>query len=502
MSVNRIHQHTVLTMSAKTKKSRQGLALCNQYQLSSRALINLFNQRLDPEIDYLVSQPWFRALHTQIIPQLQRETRIDNMTTHTNPAVLNILEYLLQFLTTAAPTEHGIGTRVSELVKLLTRLSSHGYRVLTRVDRYQLRRLLEIDAEGSKLKQAFFEYLRKQPDLITPESELLLNPFTSIINLAEIYRQVRSHTVVNWSCGRTVEGLPDALEFYSDSPSGPDRSEVLEYCQRLALFNLFLKSRNLPKLVTIYLIDYKKEFMQVKSRPDLLFTSSEINTGVCDGVSIIISRREESLKTLIHELVHFHDLDFKHEVPRLDAVVQQVTANNVSTSQTSAGGDAKFNLGEAHTECLASIIHLLIRSSESGTEETVIIGNFAELFKKQVIYTLAKQAAIMRVSQCSDLSVNSPQCNIRESTNLFSYFFVKSYLYFNLHAWLEGCCARDLPKFQHNQHSAFTNLAQILTTGSTDPLIKALVRDLAANSANRKHTQRVQAKSLRMVCAD
>lgn len=500
MSVNRIYQHTVLKMSAKTKKAGQGLALCNQYRISSRALTDQFNQRLDPELSYLISQPWFRTLHTQIIPQLRRETRIENMTTHTNPAVLNILEYLLQYLTTT--TEQANGTRAAELVKLLTRLSSHGYRQLTKVDRYQLRRLLEIDAEGSKLKQAFFEYLRKQPDLITQDSELLLNPFTSIINLAEIYRQVRSHTVVNWSCGLTVEGLPDALEFYSDSPNGPDRLEVLEYCQRLALFNLFLKTTRLPKLVTVYLIDYKKEFMQVKSRPDLVFTSSEINTGVCDGVSIIISRREESLKTLVHELVHFHDLDFKHEVPRLDAVVQQVTANNVSTTQTSAGGDAKFNLGEAHTECLASIIHLLIRSTESDAEETVIIRNFAELFKKQVIYTLAKQAAIMRVSKCSDLSVKSQQCNIRESTNLFSYFFVKSYLYFNLRAWLEGCCAKDLPKFRHNQHSAFTSLSQILKTGSTDPLIKSLVRDLAANSNNGNRTQKVQANSLRMVCAD
>jgi hypothetical protein len=494
-------------MSAKTKKAGQGLALCNQYQLSSRALTDQFNQRLDPELSYLIAQPWFRGLYKTIIPQLQRETKIENMTTHTNPKVLNILEYLLQYLTTK--TEQANGNRAVELIKLLTRLSSRGFRQLTRVDRYHLRRLLEIDAEGSKLKQEFFEYLRQQPDLITQDSELLLNPFTSIINLAEIYRQVQSHTIVNWSCGRVVDGLPDALEFYSDTPNGPDQSEVLEYCQRLALFNLFIKSRNLPKRVSIYLIDYKKEFMQVKSRPDLIFTSSEINTGVCDGVSIIISRREESLKTLIHELVHFHDLDFKHEVPRLDAVVQQVTANNVSTSQTSTSGDAKFNLGEAHTECLASIIHLLIRSTESAGEESIVRRHFAELFKKQVIYTLAKQAAIMRTSHCSDLSVNSPQCHIRESTNLFSYFFVKSYLYFNLRAWLEGCCAKDLPKFRHNQHSAFTNLSQILKTGSTDHLIKALVRDLGANSTNGKHTQRAQAKSqngngnsLRMVCAD
>lgn len=486
-------------MSAKTKKAGRGVALCNHHRLSSRTLTDQFNQRLDPGIDYLISQPWFRALYQTIIPQLRLETRIENMTTHTNPAVLNILEYLLQYLTTP---ENQSGNRVNELVKLLTRLSSQGFRVLTRVDRYQLRRLLEIDKEGSRLKQAFFEYLRKQPDLITPESELLLNPFTSIINLAEIYRQVRSHTVVNWSCGRTIDGLPDALEFYSDSPSGPGRLEVLEYCQRLALFNIFLKTTRLPKLVTVYLIDYKKEFMQVKSRPDLVFTSSEINTGVCDGVSIIISRREESLKTLIHELVHFHDLDFKHEVPRLDAVVQQVTANNVSTTQTSAGGDAKFNLGEAHTECLASIIHLLIRSTESASEESIVRGNFADLFKKQVIYTLAKQAAIMHVSKCSDLSIKSQQCNIRETTNLFSYFFVKSYLYFNLRAWLEGCCTKDLPKFRHNQHSAFTSLSQILTTGATDPLIKSLVRHLAMNSANGNRTQKVQANSLRMVCAD
>lgn len=475
------------------KPKHNGLGLCNTHRLSSQSLTTRVYERLDPGLKFLTHQSWFRDLHERIIPLVQRETRIDNLTTHTDPNVLNILDYLLRYLSSES-TEHN-SSRVNQIVKLLKRLSSHGFRQLTRTHRYQLRHLLEIDTEGSDIKQGFFEYLRKQPDLITPESELLLNPFTSIINLAEIYRQVRSHTIVNWSCGRLVEGLPDSLEFYSDTPTGPSRESVLEYCQRLALFNIFLKTQHLPKLVTVYLIEYKKEFMQVKSRPDLIFTSSEINTGVCDGISIIISRREESLKTLIHELVHFHDLDFKHEVPRLDAVVQQVTANNVSTTQTSELGTAKFNLGEAHTECLASIIHILIRSESQ-------LDRFAELFRKQVVYTLAKQSNIMYMSRCSDLT--SPQCHIRESTNLFSYFFVKSYLYFNMREWLEGCCEADLPKFRHNQRHAYTNLARVLESGTKDPLIKEAIQDLSkASSSNRTQKSRVgHENSLRMVCAD
>lgn len=483
------------TLTQKVSKQKpNGLGLCETHRLSSQSLTTRIYERLDPGLEYLIHQPWFRDLHARIIPMIQQETRIDNLTTHTAPKVLNILDYLLRYLSNES-TDHN-SNRVTQLIKLLRRLSSHGFRRLTRTDRYQLRRLLEIDSKGSTVKQGFFEYLRNQPDLITPDSELLLNPFTSIINLAEIYCQVRSHTVVNWSCGREVEGLPDALEFYSDSPTGPDRYEILEYCQRMALFNIFLNTKRLPKLVTVYLIEYKKEFMQVKSRPDLIFTSSEINTGVCDGVSIIISRREESLKTLIHELVHFHDLDFKHEVPRLDAVVQQVTANNVSTTQTSELGTAKFNLGEAHTECLASIIHLLIRSGS-------LMDRFTELFRKQVIYTLAKQAAIMRVSRCTDLT--TPQCHIRESTNLFSYFFVKSYLYFNLHEWLEGCCSKGLPKFRHNQHQAYTSLGRILESGAKDPLIKEAIQDLSNTSSSTNLTKKNASgyeNSLKMVCAD
>lgn len=473
------------------KQKPHGQSLCYQYHLSSQALTNKFNHRLDPQIEFLASRDWFQKLQHDIIPSIERDTRIDNITTHTSPGVLNILDHLYQFIkSNDIPT--GVDTaRLSDLRKLLSRLSSQGFRQLSRVDRYNIRRMLEIDPIGSAIKNEFFAYLRKQPDLITQESELLLNPFTSIINLAEIYRQVRSHTIVNWSCGARIQGLPDALEFYSDTAEGPSKHEVIEYCQRLALFCQLLNTRKIPKHVTVYLIDYKKEFMQVKSRPDLIFTSSEINTGVCDGVSIIISRREESLKTLIHELVHFHDLDFKHDVPQLDTIVQRVTNNNVSTTQTGQSGNAIFNLGEAHTECLASIIHLLIRGRTTE--------RFAVLFKQQVLYTLAKQAGIMRVSKCNTLT--DKQCHIRESTNVFSYFFVKSYLYFNLRLWLEGCCTESLPKFKSNQQTAFEQLSKILESGSTDPLIQACVRDLSLLKTENLTKKRID-NSLRMVCAD
>ena len=54
------------------------------------------------------------------------------------------------------------------------------------------------------------------------------------------------------------------------------------------------------------------ELMTIKDEKDIIFTPSEINTGVTNGKQIIITRCEEAFKTIIHELIHFHNLDFKN----------------------------------------------------------------------------------------------------------------------------------------------------------------------------------------------
>jgi hypothetical protein len=162
---------------------------------------------------------------------------------------------------------------------------------------------------------------------------------------------------------------------------------------------------------------------------------------------IIITRAEESLKTLLHELIHFHALDFKH------ATHDEFCAGlfNITTEQSS------FNLFEAHTECLASILHCLTRAIPSHhlaqpTKDKEFSTNFHRIFLAQIYYTMRKAAQILAASGCDSYAEfitpsAHEKCQLRENTNVFSYFFVKSFIYLGLQDWLAGCCDKRTARF-------------------------------------------------------
>ena len=412
-------------------------------------------QHMNPQIHELLETRWFQTAREYFTTPPQ----IHIISVETKEVeLLNIIAELRDYLAELPDSPSSTGPKIRAI------LAKIDPRRITRTQRRALRKYIEISPLGREILKGFYTKVVADGK-IAPEMELIFNPYTSLVNLAEIYAQCSEYSQVKYSVPEL--GIREAqIHLYypaakRDEYLPPDSKWLPDALTRICFFNRLLGTKKQPRAIHVFLADFRKEFMQVSGKADLVFTPSEINTGVCDMTDIIITRAEESLKTLLHELIHFHSLDFKH------AAHDQFCAGlfNITTEQSS------FNLFEAHTECLASILHCITRSvppltqlqsqSQSQSQSQPQIDKefaveFRKIFTTQIYYTMRKAAQILATSGCSSYGefINpsaADKCQLRENTNVFSYFFVKSFIYLGLREWLTGCCDPSTARFLDTQ---------------------------------------------------
>jgi hypothetical protein len=372
---------------------------------------------------------------------------------------------------------------------------------------YRLRDLLDINENGELIKKQFFAYLKTTAKL-DKQSELLLNPFTSLLNLNEIYLQsdyhisfeatleydnVIYHLNVNDIIIYTHHKhyIVDAINNLDSFSKGilekengngneiknTNKKQINELFRNIASRVFLIQylaggraNTTPPETIIMYLINYNKQFMEYNDKK-IKFTSNEINTGVTDGREIIITRGEEAMRTILHECIHFYNLDFKG----IPSYISEWIFNNfniVSNSNTNHH-EGDIYIFEAYTEFVASILHLLtkavkwkLRADEAGKKNTIELMNkqFITLFTKQVIYTYTKFCQILAYSKCTSFSqfykgsssknirhkdkkniknkTNKPElvvdkCILFEDTNVFCYYYLKLTLYLNIPSILQ-----------------------------------------------------------------
>lgn len=155
-----------------------------------------------------------------------------------------------------------------------------------------------------------------------------------------------------------------------------------------------------------------------------LLGPNEINSGMTSWGNInkiAIFREEEMNKLIIHELIHYCNLDFHS----LD--FSYIDNYNINPS-------TKIILNESYTELMANIINCICCSYEYQEREN------KELFKlylnyetKYSIYQCAKILILFGFKNYQDFTKNYDGKNkFRQTTSVFSYFFVKCALLNNM----------------------------------------------------------------------
>lgn len=170
--------------------------------------------------------------------------------------------------------------------------------------------------------------------------------------------------------------------------------------------------RPVVKLV-LYLSNMKKLF---PSAVDVMLNEDNVNSGVTfmqeDDRCIIIYRKEELFKVLLHELLHYYDIGFhaydgqwdRYFIDKYDIHVKQPAKNPFNP----------LALYEAYTDALACYGHVLANQLFKGEPES--ISAVLEQERKHIMLQAAKVYKYGR---------------LRENTHCFSYYIVKAALFHN-----------------------------------------------------------------------
>ena len=168
------------------------------------------------------------------------------------------------------------------------------------------------------------------------------------------------------------------------------------------------------KLNIIFFLGETSKKLKINSIDEKLISSDNVNSGSCyPESSIIIWRKEEFLKVLIHELIHFHHIDFSSR------------DNNYSKLKLLLDNNFKLNgmdaVNESYTETVAIVIHEYILSRLLKIDFNYLL----ELEIKFIYFQVCKIIKYYDGKSMNDLF----NIDFLQNTSIRSYYIIK---YINL----------------------------------------------------------------------
>ena len=226
----------------------------------------------------------------------------------------------------------------------------------------------------------------------------------------------------------------------------------------------------------------KIEFLDTKNKKVLpkkykLLGPKEINSGSTSfGFSkeVSIWRGEESDKVTLHELIHYHNLDFHHRS-------NNQPINVLISQHFNIDPNIDKLVNEAYTEIWGNLFNLMMVACEIKDLNDHLTLNelFSRLYKLELYYSLFQVSKILDFFGFKDIHdfvkpfSKNPKIEFKQSTSVFSYFFIKTALLFNLEEFIQFV--------QSNLHNKNHSLSIKLKDDCLDDFID-LILDLAKKS--------------------
>ena len=232
--------------------------------------------------------------------------------------------------------------------------------------------------------------------------------------------------------------------------------------------------------VFIYLTPLKKEIPDFEVI-DHNHANNAFTFACIENNEINIFREEEWFKVFIHETIHALGIDFSQfNHGRIsNPVLKNIYNINID-----------FHLHEAYCETLATFFNVCLRHQHQSFK--VFYKNLKKKLFLESVFSLYQSAKILNHSGIDYKQLirgKSPQ-KYNEKTPLFSYFIIKSTLFYNLDAFLISRSSKGIV-FKELHLKSFLELIQRMY--KKIPYVKDLTK-IQSMISNFKHPQ---AKSLR-----
>jgi len=244
------------------------------------------------------------------------------------------------------------------------------------------------------------------------------------------------------------------------------KNELLEALKLVKFCTLYADLKSMKTLnIYLYLTNEKKN---LPNNPVIVLNSSNCNSAVtfacADNGKILLYRKEEWKKVLIHELFHSLCLDFS-------GIKYQQLRNKMKNIFDVA---SDFELSESYSEFWATIINNCFISFNllddiSNVDEFLLFVDFCIQLER--IFSLFQMVKILHfmglryenLYKNNSLSKSFRKILYREDTNVLCYYIIKTILLFYNDAFLEYCFINNnnIIKFDKIQQN-FTGALELL----------------------------------------
>ena len=150
--------------------------------------------------------------------------------------------------------------------------------------------------------------------------------------------------------------------------------------------------------------------LNVSNNFDYKYISFEnVNSGLTHhNIEIIIWRREEIFKVLIHELIHFLDIDHKYEKNSINLQIGKI--------------EYPILINETFTELHAQFIHTIYVNHKYYKYD---FDMFKKIYLSDLIYSWYIFAKIINFFNIDEFNINNLIKKFNQSSNVFSYYILK-----------------------------------------------------------------------------
>lgn len=370
---------------------------------------------------------------------------------------------------------------------------------------------------GQQIMNIYYEYnINNSLELerVFPELKfhnLLLNSFTSFLVLENLEKYIKKLYTISF----TYKNHEYNDIIYLFGYNNLSRSKIIKLASkivsRLLFFNELLETNKLPSRIIFFLTDMKKEIdnQLILSRH---FKTLNINTAVTNGIEIIIYREEELLKSIFHELIHFHNLD-NHNMSKFQI---DKLLNYIKTSHYILPNN-EYLFYESITESLANILNNCYDINESINQNT-LIQQFTQNYFDELLFTIFQVAKILKICKINkwqnfikpyqnsnDLSRISN--SFKQDSCVFSYYILKLYILMNFDIYLSNLLDNKLRFILTDKN--ISRLIEIFELGRNNKYLEQLINSILKyiNLEGKINKSKINknliiTKTLRMTCLD
>ena len=279
--------------------------------------------------------------------------------------------------------------------------------------------------KGTKLSRGIYNLLKmnKIPDYFKRKMNIISDEIYGEFGSTDVRENIENY--INAYEKYNIEFRGTNLNLKIFTRSGIPEDELKKIVKRCFILSLFEEN---PKQIHIEFIGTDNVKRLPPKTSDKLLGPREINSGSTSfGIvnEISIWREEECKKLIIHELIHYLDLDFR-------------TMNNQIYRDFNIAPDIEIRLYEAYTEVWANVINCFTCVFEccAKYDSTANFKKVKECLMYERKFACFQVAKILNhfgfTNIAEFLKPYDGDNKFKQTTSVFSYFFVKGLLLFNL----------------------------------------------------------------------